>query len=89
MGPEGRALTEGPERRQLLLAQVVQLFQAQAGWRLPVTRALVPLPSAGRLQLLHLALQLVDVGLEALDGFGQTVRGGRRPVTARYETEGR
>lgn len=88
MGPEGRALAEGPERRQLLLAQVVQLFQAQ-GWRLPVTRALVPLPSAGRLQLLHLALQLVDVGLEALDGFGQTVRGGQRPVTARYETEGR
>lgn len=83
MGPEGRALAEGPERRQLLLAQVVQLFQAQAGWRLPVTRALVPLLSARRLQLLHLALQLVNVGLEALDGFGQTVRGGRRPVTAR------
>lgn len=58
-----------------LLAQVVQLLQTREAGRglVLVTLALAP-PPLGRLQLVHLALELIDVALQAFDGLGQTVR---------------
>lgn len=74
---------------RFLLAEIVQLLEGgEAGRPLLLAPPLAPAPLLRCLQLLHLALQMVDVGLETLDCFRETVGDRQKSTNCYFGSQG-